>query len=45
MEVIAKVEIGSDGTALVTGENTARDREVIVKALEQALEWLRSHDE
>ena len=36
-EIIATVTIRSDGTAVIGGDNVARDREIIVEALRHAL--------
>ena len=44
-EVIATLKINASAQATLSGENVARDRMLIIRALEQTLDWLGSHSE
>lgn len=42
-ETVAVIKIDSDGRAVVSGDNIARDREQIIEGLSRALEFLNNH--
>ncbi len=45
MKTIGTITVRSDCTVTIRGVNVAKDRALIIAALERLLEWFRSHAE